>query len=343
MAGGGGTTAAEKLIVDAQKSTNQLKDQLAKLLPRAAEGGGAVEAILSHMSESLSQALASLQRCASTGDQRLPVPPEASLSSHGQSVVNSGGRSVSTRSGQRRSRADGSSRRIILQHGDRADSYLWRKYGQKDILGARFARSYFKCGHRAGCPARKQVQLSDADPSRLEITYIGAHTCHDLPSPSCATPATNSIDNDTRRNTTSHRRLPAAVAVPSTLQTLEDHVLASDMTAWTPSMEQEIASPSWLFIPSPACSQSELLSVAEAEVPELQPDASLAPVEHKKARDGERFVYSQLHSDFATDIWTSAPSNLRINDKVTVEVTADDLIWRDDEFLVSYDSVVPEF
>ncbi|KAG8044608.1 hypothetical protein GUJ93_ZPchr0151g33455 [Zizania palustris] len=311
--GGGGTTAAEKLIVDAQKSTNQLKDLLAKLLPRAEEGGGAVEAILSHMSESLSQALASLQRGASTGDRRLPVPPEASLSSHGQSVQNSGGRLVSTRSGQRRSRADGSSHRIILQHGARGDSYLWRKYGQKDILGARFARSYFKCGQRAGCPARKQVQQSDADPSRLEITYIGAHTCHELPSPSCATPAANSIDDDTRRNTTSHRRLPAAVAVPSTMQTLEDHVLASDMTAWTPSMEQEISSPSWLFIPSPACSQSELLSVAEAEaeaeVPELQPDALTAPVEHKKARDWERFVHIQLQSDLGADKWVSTSSN----------------------------------
>ncbi|XP_015694621.2 transcription factor WRKY19-like [Oryza brachyantha] len=288
--GGGGAATTGWLIVRAQKSTNQLKALLAKLLPAggAAQGAAAVEAILSDMSEALSEALASLQAPGRSDDRRLPAPPAASLLVHGRSAaaIGSSGRSVSRRSGrQRRSRADGSSRRIMLQFGDRGDSYTWRKYGQKDILGARFARNYYRCAcaQRSGCSARKHVQQSDDDPTRLEITYIGAHTCDDRPS----SPATSPVDDEQRSTVVSH--LPAvavAAAAPSTVRKLvERHVPASDMMeACTPSMEMEA---SWLLIPSPACSQSELLSEA-VEVPELRPGASPpAPAERGKAWDGE--------------------------------------------------------
>ncbi|KAK6918252.1 WRKY domain [Dillenia turbinata] len=59
------------------------------------------------------------------------------------------------------------------------DGYSWRKYGQKDILGAKFPRGYYRCTHRnsQGCLAIKQVQRSDVDPLVYEITYRGMHTC----------------------------------------------------------------------------------------------------------------------------------------------------------------------
>lgn len=60
------------------------------------------------------------------------------------------------------------------------DGYSWRKYGQKDILGATFPRAYYRCTHRntQGCLATKQVQQSDEDRSIFHITCKGRHTCN---------------------------------------------------------------------------------------------------------------------------------------------------------------------
>ncbi|KAK9698479.1 hypothetical protein RND81_08G107300 [Saponaria officinalis] len=59
------------------------------------------------------------------------------------------------------------------------DGHSWRKYGQKDILGAKHPRSYYRCTYRTyqGCSAIKQVQRNDEDPSLFDITYKGTHTC----------------------------------------------------------------------------------------------------------------------------------------------------------------------
>ncbi|MFS7925080.1 putative transcription factor WRKY family [Helianthus anomalus] len=59
------------------------------------------------------------------------------------------------------------------------DGYSWRKYGQKDILGASHPRAYYRCTHRnvQGCLATKQVQRSDEDSSVFEVSYRGRHTC----------------------------------------------------------------------------------------------------------------------------------------------------------------------
>ncbi|XP_011022522.1 PREDICTED: probable WRKY transcription factor 41 [Populus euphratica] len=74
--------------------------------------------------------------------------------------------------------------------GPHDDGYSWRKYGQKDILGAKYPRSYYRCTYRntQNCWATKQVQRSDEDPTIFEITYRGTHTCahgnQSIPSPS---------------------------------------------------------------------------------------------------------------------------------------------------------------
>ncbi|KAG6506216.1 transcription factor WRKY19-like [Zingiber officinale] len=59
------------------------------------------------------------------------------------------------------------------------DGFTWRKYGQKEILGAKYPRAYFRCTHSAslGCPAKKQVQRSDDDLLVFDVTYHELHTC----------------------------------------------------------------------------------------------------------------------------------------------------------------------
>ncbi|KAL8150400.1 hypothetical protein V2J09_020208 [Rumex salicifolius] len=60
------------------------------------------------------------------------------------------------------------------------DGYSWRKYGQKDILGAKHPRSYYRCTYRNAqdCWATRQVQRSEDDPTVFDITYRGKHTCN---------------------------------------------------------------------------------------------------------------------------------------------------------------------
>ncbi|MCL7037822.1 hypothetical protein MKW94_005300 [Papaver nudicaule] len=59
------------------------------------------------------------------------------------------------------------------------DGYSWRKYGQKDIFGAKHPRGYYRCTHKnaQGCQATKQIQRTDKDTSIFRVMYIGRHTC----------------------------------------------------------------------------------------------------------------------------------------------------------------------
>ncbi|KAK4433473.1 WRKY transcription factor 55 [Sesamum alatum] len=71
------------------------------------------------------------------------------------------------------------------------DGYTWRKYGQKEILGSKYPRSYYRCTHQKfyECPAKKQVQRLDHDFFTFEVTYRGTHTCHmSSTAPSAAVP-----------------------------------------------------------------------------------------------------------------------------------------------------------
>ncbi|XVE91557.1 hypothetical protein REPUB_Repub01dG0019900 [Reevesia pubescens] len=53
------------------------------------------------------------------------------------------------------------------------DGYNWRKYGQKQVKGCEFPRSYYKCTC-PGCPVKKKVERS-LDGQVTEIIYKGQH------------------------------------------------------------------------------------------------------------------------------------------------------------------------
>eukprot|EP01018_Ginkgo_biloba_P035664 Gb_36184 [translate_table: standard] len=61
-----------------------------------------------------------------------------------------------------------------------ADGYNWRKYGQKQVKGSEYPRSYYKCTH-PNCPVKKKVERSH-DGQVTEIVYKGEHN-HPKPQP----------------------------------------------------------------------------------------------------------------------------------------------------------------
>lgn len=61
------------------------------------------------------------------------------------------------------------------------DGFAWRKYGQKEILNAKFPRCYFRCTNKnEGCKALKQVQKLEDGSEMFHITYFGHHTCQNV-------------------------------------------------------------------------------------------------------------------------------------------------------------------
>uniref|UniRef100_A0A0E0L105 WRKY domain-containing protein n=1 Tax=Oryza punctata TaxID=4537 RepID=A0A0E0L105_ORYPU len=102
------------------------------------------------------------------------------------------------------------------------DGYTWRKYGQKDILGSRYPRSYYRCTHKNyyGCEAKKKVQRLDDDPFTYEVTYCGNHTC--------------------LTSTTPLLTLPAAAATTSVTNSPTSAVLGQDLVM-APAAEQPLS------------------------------------------------------------------------------------------------------
>ncbi|KAG8501770.1 hypothetical protein CXB51_004643 [Gossypium anomalum] len=68
------------------------------------------------------------------------------------------------------------------------DGYNWRKYGQKQVKGSEYPRSYYKCTH-PNCQVKKKVERS-LDGQITEIIYKGAHN-HSKPQP-CRRPSLGS-------------------------------------------------------------------------------------------------------------------------------------------------------
>ncbi|XP_010454702.1 PREDICTED: probable WRKY transcription factor 30 [Camelina sativa] len=98
-------------------------------------------------------------------------------------------------------------RKVIITPGagiDRTleDGFSWRKYGQKDILGAKFPRGYFRCTYRKsqGCEATKHVQRSDENQMLFEISYRGKHSCSQAANVGSTIPAQNLEPNQTQEH-----------------------------------------------------------------------------------------------------------------------------------------------
>ncbi|XP_022147890.1 probable WRKY transcription factor 69 isoform X2 [Momordica charantia] len=97
-----------------------------------------------------------------------------------------------------------------------SDSWAWRKYGQKPIKGSPYPRGYYRCSSSKGCPARKQVERSRVDPTKLVITYAFDHNHqlpaakshhhhhhhHSSPSPAAITAASAAADDSSPGSTT---------------------------------------------------------------------------------------------------------------------------------------------
>lgn len=78
------------------------------------------------------------------------------------------------------------------QKGNGDDGYNWRKYGQKQVKGSEFPRSYYKCTS-TNCPVKKKVERSH-EGHITEIIYKGAHN-HPKPPPNRRSAAIGGPDN----------------------------------------------------------------------------------------------------------------------------------------------------
>ncbi|KAM0848594.1 hypothetical protein ACQ4PT_054267 [Festuca glaucescens] len=92
------------------------------------------------------------------------------------------GATAQTRPRNKRARASGgeaAAAKRVEKKRTAEDGFIWRKYGQKEILNSKHPRLYFRCTYRddSGCKATRQVQMSEDDPSLYVITYFGHHTC----------------------------------------------------------------------------------------------------------------------------------------------------------------------
>lgn len=73
------------------------------------------------------------------------------------------------------------------------DGYNWRKYGQKQVKGSAYPRSYYKCTN-VGCPVKKKVERS-LDGQVTEIIYKGEHN-HKPPPASKRSKETGALNID---------------------------------------------------------------------------------------------------------------------------------------------------
>ncbi|XP_054799522.1 probable WRKY transcription factor 70 [Prosopis cineraria] len=139
---------------------------------------------LSLLTSSSSDELHVAQDLVVSGGNDPPPPPDYCLDGKSPDARESRGRSgpaTKSRRGCYKRRRAAQAWTVVSSSAD--DNYAWRKYGQKEILNFKFPRSYLRCTRKyvQGCRAVKQVQRIQENPDMYQITYIGYHTCKDIP------------------------------------------------------------------------------------------------------------------------------------------------------------------
>ncbi|GJN31392.1 hypothetical protein PR202_gb19786 [Eleusine coracana subsp. coracana] len=153
-------------LIEAREGVERLKSFLMQLGDRRAPW---TEQVADGVLNRLSNVMSALDGAAAGGQSSDGARPQPSASSSG--------RNRRKRNFSRRSQ-HAYEQRITATLDD---GHIWRKYGQKEIQNSSNPRGYFRCTHRSdqGCPAKRQVQRCDADPSKHVVTYYGEHTCRD--------------------------------------------------------------------------------------------------------------------------------------------------------------------
>ncbi|XP_039143666.1 probable WRKY transcription factor 46 [Dioscorea cayenensis subsp. rotundata] len=131
------------------------------------------------------------------------------------------------------------------------DGHSWRKYGQKDILGAKYPRAYYRCTHRItqGCLATKQVQRSDSDPSIFDVIYRGEHSCSKKIKQKAASSSSQenkqdffSFNTGVKIEGNEHERSSSSVCFPSSqvltcLSSMDNHFMGNDCFSVSPCID----------------------------------------------------------------------------------------------------------
>ncbi|CAM0907630.1 unnamed protein product [Alopecurus aequalis] len=162
-------------LVEVREHALMLQTVLQGSSPRAArDAGELIEGMMAKLSSAMSVLDTTVGMVASSspgtghgqGRRRKRPGPAASAGSH-------------RRSSTRRRTKSPFIKMVTAKTLD--DGNSWRKYGQKRIHDSSNPRSYYRCTHKPdqGCMATRQVQKSDSNPSELEISYYGKHTCRD--------------------------------------------------------------------------------------------------------------------------------------------------------------------
>lgn len=84
-----------------------------------------------------------------------------------------------------------------IRHRASYDGHSWRKYGQKQVKGSEYPRSYYKCT-LPNCPVKKKVEKT-LDGRIAEIVYSGEHN-HPKPQPFSSMLSDPNVQNPTMQD-----------------------------------------------------------------------------------------------------------------------------------------------